>query len=239
VDTVILLDPFLVHTQNLFESRSLFAGEGTLPVGTATRAGGTLSGPQGRRVQDCFACDVALADAILAAGGTAFPVRRADGENGELRLDGGAMIPLWFTLHPLPAPRPGLVIIAPSPAVPREMLVRFGHLLADVARDSGKRVALIASADQGHTHAPDHKRFGFSPAAAQHDALYCNAVKENCLDRLLDISDEMLKESWTDSLWQTLILAGALSVVPMRVDLLSYAVPTYYGMAVAVYEPAT
>ncbi|MBU0638459.1 MAG: hypothetical protein KKB50_06300, partial [Planctomycetes bacterium] len=29
VDTVILLDPLLVHTQNVFEPRLLFRGEGT------------------------------------------------------------------------------------------------------------------------------------------------------------------------------------------------------------------
>jgi hypothetical protein len=37
---------------------------------------------------------------------------------------------------------------------------------------------------------------------------------------------------------QTLILAGALGAAPMRADLISYAVPSYYGMVVAVYEPA-
>ncbi len=103
--------------------------------------------------------------------------------------------------------------------------------------NSGKRVAIVASADQGHTHDKNHERFSFSPAAAQFDALYCRAITENRLDWLMDVSDQMLKDSWTDSLWQTLILAGVLDSVPLRVNMLSYAVPTYYGMVVAVYEP--
>lgn len=234
VDTVILIDPNLVHTQNSFAKRALFRGEGTLSIGMAAHAGGALGG-----VRERFVCDEAMARAILEAGlAASLPVAEDAGRDGELPLVGGALIPLWFTVRPLPAPRPQLVAIAPSPAVPRETLVRFGGLLAAVAADSGKRVALIASADHGHTHDPGHPRFGYSPAAAQYDALYCEAVASNRLDRLLDISDEMLVDSWADSLWQTLVLAGALKTVPMQVDFLSYAIPSYYGMAVAVYDVA-
>ncbi|MBI3830416.1 MAG: hypothetical protein HY291_12925 [Planctomycetes bacterium] len=234
VDTVILIDPLLVHTQNSFKERSLFRGEGTLSIGMAAHAGGAMGG-----VGERFGCDVSMARAILEAGRAAsLPVSGDTGRNGELPLVGGALIPLWFTLRPQPAPQPQLVVIAPSPAVPRETLMRFGGLLAAVAADSGKRVALIASADHGHTHDPGHPRFGYSPAAAQYDAMYCKAVAANRLDNLLDISDEMLIDSWADSLWQTLVFAGALKAVPMQVDVLSYAVPSYYGMVVAVYDLA-
>jgi aromatic ring-opening dioxygenase LigB subunit len=234
VDTVILLDPLLVHTQNSFEQRSLFRGEGVLSIGVAAHAGGTMG-----HVTERFACDESLAQIILEAGRAAsFPMASDRGRNDELQLVGGALIPLWFILRPLPQPRPQLVVIAPSPAVPRETLIRFGGLLAEVAGNSGKRVALIASADHGHTHDPRHPRFGYSPAAAQYDTVYCEAVRANRLDSLRDLTDEMLIDSWSDSLWQTLVLAGALDAVPMRVDFLSYAVPSYYGMVVATYEPA-
>jgi aromatic ring-opening dioxygenase LigB subunit len=233
VDTVILLDPFLVHSQNKFATHTLFRGEGVLSIGMAAYATGSLGQSTER-----FACDEALARDILEAGrAVSFPIAGDAGQNGEQPLVWGATIPLWFLLRPLPQPRPQLVVIAPSPAVPRETLIRFGGLLAEVARSSGKRVALVASADHGHTHDPNHPRFGYSPAAAQYDAMYCEAVRANRLDRLRDVSDQMLVDSWSDSLWPTLILAGALNSAPMRADLLSYAVPSYYGMAVAVYDP--
>ena len=60
---------------------------------------------------------------------------------------------------------------------------------------------------------------------------------ENRLDRLLDVEDQMLRDSWSDSLWQTLVLAGVLEANPLLLTFFSYAVPTYFGMAVAVYEP--
>lgn len=232
VDTVIVLDPHLVHTQNSFANRSLFQGEGVLSIGTAAHAGGAL-GSVGER----FECDDSLARTILDAGrAAAFPVTSDAGQNGEQKIMGGTLIPLWFTARPMPHPRPQLVVITPSPAVPRETLIRFGGLIAQVAGHSRKRVALIASADHGHTHDPGHQRFGFSPAAAQYDAVYCEAVKANRLDSLRDISDKLLIDSWSDSLWMTLVLAGALIAKPMRVDFLSYAVPSYYGMVVATYK---
>jgi aromatic ring-opening dioxygenase LigB subunit len=233
IDTLILLDPELVHAQNKSATRTLFAGPGTLPIGTAAYASGTLVGD----TPDRFECDVALAQAIVDAGRKAsLPVVPATGEKDELPILYGALIPLWFTLRPMAMPRPKLVMIAPSPGVPREELVRFGGVLAQAAHDSGKRVALIASADHGHTHDLNHKKFGFSPASAQYDKLYCKAVTDGRLDSLIDVSDQMLKDSWADSLWPTLVLAGALKKAPMAVDLLSYEVPSYYGLAVAVYE---
>ena len=233
IDALILLDPVLVHTQNKSATRSLFAGPGTLSIGTAAYASGTLVDD----TPDRFECDVVLAQAIVVAGRKAYlPVAPATDEKDELPIVYGALIPLWFTLRPMAASRPKLVVIAPSPGVPREELVRFGGLLAEVAQDSGKRVALIASADHGHTHDPNHKKFGFSPASAQYDTRYCKAITDGRLDSLLDVSDQMLKDSWADSLWPTLVLAGALKKVPMAVDLLSYEAPSYYGMAVAVYE---
>ena len=236
LDTLILLDPEIVHTLQgiaLAERRSFFMGEPALSVSVSAYAGG-----MGGTVKERFACDVPLAQAILRAGGEAgYPVVPAAGADVDLQLDGGAMVPLWFTIHPAPQPRPRLVVIAPSPTVKREVLLDFGALLAEIARNSGKRIGLIASADQGHRHDPRHPRFGFSPESATHDALYCEAVREDRLERLLEISDELVEAAFADSLWQTLILAGALRAVPMSMNYFSYALPTYYGMAVAVYEP--
>lgn len=239
IDTLILLDPEIVHTLQgiaLAERRSFFMGEPALSVSVSTHAIG-----MGGTVKERFACDVPMAQAILAAGREAgYPVIQAAGADVDLQLDGGAMVPLWFTIHPLPEPRgrPKLVVIAPSPTVEREVLLDFGGMLAEIARNSGKRIALIASADQGHRHDPKHPRFGFSAQSAPHDALYCEAVREHRLERLLEISDELVEAAFADSLWQTLILAGALRAVPMSMNYFSYELPTYYGMAVALYEPA-
>lgn len=233
VDTLILLDPDLVHRQNKSATRTLYTGEPIITVATAPHAGGTLG-----TSRDRFECDLQWAQDILTAGREqSFPVVAAEGEGSEFPLVGGGLIPLWYTIRPHPAPRPRLVVITPSPGVARQELRRFGALLATLAQKSQKRIALVASADHGHTHDPKHPKFGFSPGAAGYDALYCDAVRQGRLDRLMSVDDQLLRDSWSDSLWVTLILAGLLDTVPLPLRFFHYAVPTYFGMAVALYGP--
>jgi len=47
----------------------------------------------------------------------------------------------------------------------------------------------------------------------------------------------MVDRGKPDSLWQALILYGALQKVLMKGELFSYEAPTYFGMACAAYEP--
>ena len=233
VDTLLLIDVDLVHRQNKSATRTLYTGEPMITVSLAPRAGGVLG-----LTRDSFACDASLAHRILSDGReSSFPVLPAAGEDGEVPLFGGALIPLWYTIRLAAAPRPQLVVITPSPGVSRKELWRFGRWLGELATQSGKRIAIAASADQGHTHDVNNPKFGFSPASARYDSLYCEAVRQNRLDRLLDVEDQMLRDSWSDSLWQTLVLAGVLEANPLLLTFFSYAVPTYFGMAVAVYEP--
>ncbi|MCL2645823.1 MAG: hypothetical protein FWD61_02330 [Phycisphaerales bacterium] len=232
VDTLILLDPDLVHRQNKSVTRTLYTGAPIITVATTSHAGGTLG-----TIRDSFCCDLEFAQAVLAEGKKAsFPVIPASGENGEFPLVGGGLIPLWYTIHPLPDPRPKLVVLTPSPGVARSELRRFGTFLAKLAQQSPKRIALVASADQGHTHDPKHPKFGFSPAAAKFDAFYCDAIRQNHFDALMTVDDQLLKDSWSDSLWVTLILAGLLDANPLPPRFFHYAVPTYFGMAVVLYE---
>jgi hypothetical protein len=52
-----------------------------------------------------------------------------------------------------------------------------------------------------------------------------------------ETDDERGDEDYSyDSLWQKAMLAGALSIVPMQGELLSYQVPTYYGMICASFD---
>jgi aromatic ring-opening dioxygenase LigB subunit len=48
---------------------------------------------------------------------------------------------------------------------------------------------------------------------------------------------EFVERAKPDSLWQMLILYGALELTPMKGELISYQVPSYFGMLVASFEP--
>ncbi len=227
-DTVVVVTP-----------HGMVPAEG-VSIGFTKHAAGMLDKPDGRYIKAAFAVDTDLCAAILEAGAAhRLPLYRITGderrEDAVLPLDWGALVPLWFLAHPM-QPRPRIVVLAPSPTLPRETLVRLGVAIAQAAESSGKRVAFIASGDQGHAHDPDGP-YGYDSASQAHDMAMCDAIAREDLDQLLYWPPEFLEDAKIDAFYQTLILMGLLGHTPMRGELLSYEAPTYFGMAVAAYKP--
>lgn len=227
-DTVVVVTP-----------HGMVPAEG-VSIGCTKYAAGMLDKPDGRFIKASFEVDTQLCVLILEAGKEHnLPIYRIMGnerrEEAVLPLDWGALIPLWFLAHPL-QPRPQVVVLAPSPTLPRETLVRLGVAIARAATASSKRVAFIASGDQGHAHDPDGP-YGYDSAAQAHDAAMCDAIERNDLDQLLYWPPEFLEDAKIDAFYQTLILMGLLGHTPMTGELLSYEAPTYFGMVVAAYTP--
>lgn len=147
-----------------------------------------------------------------------------DAASAEFPLDWGTEVPLAF----LRAPR--IVLVAPARDRPLEEHVRLGEAIASLPG----RIALIASADHGHAHDPGGP-YGFDPAAAAYDARLQEILASNRLD-FVPLA-EMVEPAKADSLWQLLVLQGAVGE-SARAEVLAYAAPTYYGMLVAEVQTA-
>jgi aromatic ring-opening dioxygenase LigB subunit len=143
-----------------------------------------------------------------------------DPAEAEMPLDWGAEVPLQFVRTRQ------VVVVAPARDRPLDEHVRAG---AALARATGTtQVALIASADHGHAHDPDGP-YGFDPAAETYDARFQELLASQPLD--FTPLGELVDAAKADSLWQLLMLQGAAGG---PAELLAYAAPTYYGMAVAI-----
>ncbi|MGH2436303.1 MAG: hypothetical protein ACRDFA_04845 [bacterium] len=181
--------------------------------------------------------DLDFADALLAeARRRGVPTvganyATASGRYSNMPLDWGTLVPLWFFVRGHRA-TPKVVVVTPSREIPLRQNVRFGTIIANVAARSRKRVVFVASADHAHAHRKSGP-YGFSPAAARYDALMVAAVREDNLRAVLGIKPELVAKAKPDSLWQMAMLTGVTQQVGMRAELLSYDVPTYYGMICA------
>lgn len=147
-----------------------------------------------------------------------------DPTSAEFPIDWGTEIPLEFVKAPK--------VVVVSPARDRRLEEHL-ELGAAIARLSG-RIALIASADHGHTHDSEGPH-GFHPAAAEYDALLQEIVASDRFDFLPLAS--LVEDGKADSLWQLLVLQGAVGE-DARADVLAYTAPTYYGMLVAEVQTA-
>ena len=146
-----------------------------------------------------------------------------DATQAEHPLDWGTEIPLRFM-------RAAKVVVV-CPARDRSLAehVRAGEAIAKLPG----RHALVASADQGHAHDADGP-YGFDPAAAEYDALAQAIVRSERLD--FEPLSRLVEPAKADSLWQMLVLQGALGP-GRRLELVNYSAPSYYGMLVAMATP--
>ena len=209
-------------------------------VVTAHYSSGTVT--EGRRtIRLRAACDVAFAeDVVDEAEKEGLPVVAAnygalEGPLSNLAMDWGTLIPLWFFLRG-GGPKRKVVIVTPSRGIPLRENFEFGRALARVALKEEKRVAFVASADQAHAHKKSGP-YGFDSRAAEYDRRVADLVRQGSLEGIMGFDPDFVEGAKPDSLWQMTMLAGALSVVPMKGGLLSYQAPTYFGMLCAGYRP--
>ena len=183
-------------------------------------------------------CDVPLAWKILGESEKAgLPVVGAnygtlEGPLSDLAMDWGTLIPSWFFLK-----KRKLVVVTPSREIPLRKNFEFGRAVARVAENTKKRVAFVASSDQAHAHKKDGP-YGFSEKASAYDGLVVDAVRGGRLSSIMRFPRSLIDAAKPDSLWQMTMLAGALREVPMKGELFSYQVPTYFGMLCAGYRKA-
>jgi aromatic ring-opening dioxygenase LigB subunit len=186
-------------------------------------------------------CDLEFAKKIVAAAeGLALPIVAAnfgalEGPMSDLAMDWGTLVPLWFVLKRA-ALKSRIVIVTPSRGIPLKQNFEFGRAIAKASESTEKRVAFVASADQAHAHMKNGP-YGFDPRAKEYDRWVMQAIQQQKLDSIMGMEADFVEAAKPDSLWQMAILAGALAVVPMKGELISYQVPTYYGMLCAGYHP--
>jgi len=150
-------------------------------------------------------------------------------------LDWGALVPLWFLGVPLD-PQPRVVIACPDRGnIPWEQSVPFGLTIRKAAETLNRRIVLVASADLGHAHDAQGP-YGYDIASKEFDIALIDAVKAQDLARLLEFDLDWLKRASTDSYGQILNLYGAIRGTNFRGEVLSYEVPTYFGMMCVAYE---
>ena len=213
-----------------------------IAIVTAENSTGQLNGPKGRKVRLSLKTDRELAqDLLKASTRKQLPVvganyGTAEGPGSDMPMDWGVLVPMWFVSEEERL-RAGTVIVAPSREIPLRQNIEFGAAISETIEKRKTRVAFIASADQAHSHKKTGP-YGYHRSAAKYDQFVSRAIQRNQIESISRLSKKLIEEAKPDSLWQMAILAGLTRVVKMRGNLLSYEVPTYYGMICASFTRA-
>lgn len=227
-DTIVVATP---HNLRLHRHIGVVTAENT--TGELAEGGG--------KIEMKAKCDVGLAKRMVeVAERRGLPVVGAtygvyEGPLSDMAMDWGSLVPLWFFLGGKRAGRK-VVIVTPSRGIPLSENYGFGRVVAEVARGTRKRVAFVASSDQAHAHSRKGP-YGFSPKAKEYDRFVVDAVGGGRLDSIMKLDQAIVDGAKPDSLWQMTMLAGVLSGSRFAGHLVSYQVPTYFGMLCAGYSP--
>jgi aromatic ring-opening dioxygenase LigB subunit len=224
-DVVVLVTPHGIHV------------EGHFAVITAGRVAGSLAEAPAialdLEVDRELALDLvaAFTEADIPVVGVSFGGNVS--AEASMPLDWGSLIPLWFLGGRREPPVP-VVLVAPARDRPIEEHEAAGAVIAEVMARSGRRVAVVASADQAHTHDADGP-YGFDPAARPHDELVVSLLRQGRFAAIRDLDPAMVADAKPDAWWQELMLLGAIGEA-WTPEVLSYEAPTYYGMLCAAFE---
>jgi aromatic ring-opening dioxygenase LigB subunit len=227
-DTIVLATP---HNLKLWKNIGIILAENS--------TGRLQASPRNRRsVSVKTKCDVEFSKELLEQSKRAhLPViganyGTAEGATSDMPMDWGTLVPLWFML-PRCRRKPKLVIVTPSREVPLSKNFQFGKIIAELAETKrNKRVVFVASADQAHAHQKSGP-YGYSTRAKEYDMLVLDALTKNRIDQIMTTKPDLVEAAKPDSLWQMAILAGIADKVKLKAQLLSYDVPTYFGMTCA------
>jgi len=185
-------------------------------------------------------CDVKFARNLLdAATRRKLPVVGAnygtfDGVTSDMPMDWGTLVPLLFII-PECRPKPRVVIVTPSREIALSQNFQFGRVVGEVSERTAKRIVFVASADQAHRHKKSGP-YGFNKASKEYDRLVLQAIQRDRIDSTMGFRPKFVDAARPDSLWQMTMLAGAIDGLRMKADMISYDVPTYFGMICASFR---
>ena len=232
-ETIVLVTPHGHRIDNCFSLLNNKRVQGTLgPEPESNGNSFTLS----------FQVDRELNDAILnEAHSLDVPVSRVyyavdEDTKFYMSLDWAALVPLWFLGLPI-NPLPKVVIACPDRnRLDWGLFAPFGLSIRKAAEKLNRSVVFVASCDLGHAH-DTNGPYGYDIASKEFDTALMDAIKAEDLGRLLEFDLDWLKRAATDSYGQILNLYGAIDGLSYKCELLSYEVPTYFGMMCVAYEP--
>lgn len=147
-------------------------------------------------------------------------------------LDHGVMVP-WYYAQSAGLNR-NILPVAVSLASPSEQF-RFGQSIRKAVEASGKRAAVIASADMSHRLTQEAPA-GYNPNGKVFDEKLVALIRANDVKGILSIDKKLADEAGQDALWSVSMLLGALDGSNCGCDMLSYEAPFGVGYMIAKYE---
>lgn len=150
----------------------------------------------------------------------------------ELKLDHGALVPLYYLINEKDAGYNPKLIHMSFSMLPLDFHYRFGEAMGAALQSSPKVISLIASGDLSHrltAAAPA----GYSPQGRIFDRRLQELVKRKDIEGILNLDSSIVEEAGECGLRSIVMMLGAIANLRWDVKSLSYEAPFGVGYLVA------
>lgn len=181
-----------------------------------------------KRLEKHLKNEKALAERILEMSEIAEEVAfvTTSGDKSVFPLDFGTLIPLEFF------PEKPIVYLGQSRLSDIGKLKSFGESLYKSLETYRKKVSLIISADQAHTHSQNGP-YGYSEKAVPYESEVMKALETNDFTRLVEMDPDVIVEAKPDSYWNLIVLSSILEKSGRSMIIDYHYVADYFGMICA------
>jgi AmmeMemoRadiSam system protein A len=150
-----------------------------------------------------------------------------------LDLDHGLVVPLYFLS--------GAGVQLPLSAIymgflPAGQLYRFGMAVGESAKESGKRVAVVASGDLSHRLMPGAPA-GYDPRGGEFDLEMVRLMGQADVKGIMNLDPELVERAGECGLMPIIMMLGTLDGYAVESKVLSYEGPFGVGYMVAMLQP--
>jgi aromatic ring-opening dioxygenase LigB subunit len=150
----------------------------------------------------------------------------SSGPKSVFPLDFGSLIPLYFF-------NKRQLVVMGQPRIWRlDDLETFGRNLFHDVDGYNKKVSVLFSADQAHTHSKSGP-YGYSDDSKEYENIIERCVRSSNFESLRDIDKEMVDRAKPDSFWNMIILKGFMEEGDIRLHYDYHYVENYFGMLLA------
>jgi len=149
-----------------------------------------------------------------------------EGKLSSFPVDFGSLIPLTFFAQK------NVSLLGQWRTFRKDLLIRLGMKMFEAVSGHGRKVSVVFSADQAHTHLKTGP-YGFDPRAEQYDAIVRKAIEKNDFDELIGLDEEFINGAKPDSYWILLMFYGFMMKGNLKPLFHYYYLQEYFGMLFA------
>ena len=219
-ETIIITSPHSVIYSDYFH------------ISPGTSAKGDFSEFRAPKVRFDEVYDEELANVI---SGIAYRDNFPAGTAGERnrKLDHGTMVPLWFIRNVYPE---GKIVRIGLSGLPLTEHYRFGQMIKEAVKITGRRVVFVASGDLSHK-LQDYGPYGFAPEGPVYDERIMDVAGRAAFKEMLEFDENFCDKAAECGHRSFVIMAGALDGVKVDANVLSHQDVTGVGYGIVTFYP--